>query len=160
MSPEPLKSNARAARIQSGIIEGRGVVSLTLARPLLESIMQRANVQVPEDFNRSHLCQLIRLALPEEQERIINHSEEKYPGRIKIVSYVDGVDMGSDALGYDLARRLSPPPPEKLLQALDTDISPVTLELRTFEPVEGQLYIPEMSQLVLRTVVEPPNLAG
>lgn len=117
--------------------------------------------ELPDDMLRL-FC---RMAMPRAMERQFERMEEKHPGQVGMVVGHDSngneVVLQSGDVGFDVLKRMAAPidPAEELL--CNPDYSPVDLELRVVDELAGETdeLGHDIGVLVLKTTVQPPNLA-
>lgn len=113
------------------------------------------NKGVLPDHMLRMLC--LRFATQRHQARM-DELEAAEPGSVQLVYEENGVDLGSDALGYDLAKRLAPAFENEDI-VFDPTYSPVDVEVLLRTPEDNADPERRLGTSILRTVLQPPSLA-
>ena len=99
---------------------------------------------------------------PSRLQEEMDRRQAERPGSAKLSYEENGMDLGSDSLGYDLARRIIPPLAENEDTIFDPTYSPVHVEIRVLQESDD-FHSPDpehrLGFCVMRTLLEPPSLA-
>jgi hypothetical protein len=141
---------------------GIGSFEFTFSEPALDDLLQTAGVHSVAELSDHTLRQLCDHFGERNVQRVMDELEEETPGSVAINNEVDGAGLGSDEIGYDLARRFLPQTEDSRELLFDPQYSPVQVEINVFDPSDLSKHstdIRKISARVLEITLQPPSLA-
>jgi len=148
--------------IEHRLDEGIGTVEMTFSKPILETLLGRLGLRGVNELSDHDLRQLVQKFSEAHMQAAADNLHAQEPGSVRITTDQDDINLGSDSLGYDMAKRFLVTPDENRALAFDPQYSPVRVEMNVFNPSElpkNSADTKKISARVLEVTLQPPSLA-